>query len=62
MVKKLKIIRYLESFKMVARPNGANIFAYPDGDLKKFRAQFCVCVDQKIDGLDMFDTFAPVVA
>ena len=71
MVKELKSLRDLGSFKMVSRPSGANILEstwafkkkrYPDGALKKFKARFCVRGDQQIDGLDVFETFAPVVA
>ena len=35
---------------------------YPDELLKKFKAIFCVRGDQQVDGLDVFETFAPVVA
>ena len=70
MVKELKRLKDLGSFKMVARPRGANILAstwafrkkrYPDGLLKKFKARFCVRGDQQVDGVDVFETFAPVV-
>ena len=56
---------------MIARPRGANILAstwafkkerYPDGILKKFKARFCVRGDQRVEGVDVFETFAPVVA
>ena len=71
MVKELKILRDLGSLKMVARPRGANILTstwtlrkkvYPDGLLKKFKARFCVRGYQQVDGVDVFETFAPVVA
>ena len=71
MVKVLKSLRDLGSFKMVARPSGANILAstwtfrkkrYPDGALKKYKARFCVRGDQQTDGSDVFETFDPVVA
>ena len=71
MVKELKSLRDLGYFKMIARPRGANILAstwafrkkrYPDGLLKKFKARFCVRGDQQVDGVDVFETFAPVVA
>ena len=71
MVKELKRLRGLGSFKMVSRTSGANILAstwvshknrYPDGSLKKFTARFCVRGDQQTYGLDAFKTFAPVVA
>ena len=56
---------------MVARPRGANIIMstwafkkkmYPDGALKKFKVRIYVRGDQQIDGLDVFEIFAPVVA
>ena len=56
---------------MVARPRGANTLqstwdfkrkSYPDGNLKKYKARFCVRGDQQIEGIDMFDTYAPVVS
>ena len=71
MVKELKSLRDLESFKMVARLRGENILSstwafrkkrYPDGLLKKFKARFCVRGDQQVDGVDVFEIFAPVVA
>ena len=34
---------------------------FPDGVLKKFKARFCVG-GQHIEGLDVFETFDPVVA
>ena len=55
MIKELKSLRDLGSFKMVSRPRGANILAstwafkkkrFPDGALKKYKARFCVRGDQ----------------
>lgn len=52
-------------------PEGANILdstwvfkrkRAPDGTVKKLKARFCVRGDQQIEGVDFFDTFAPVVA
>ena len=69
-VKEIKSLRDLGSFKMVPRPRGEKILAstwafrkkiYPDGLLKKFKARFCVRGDQQVDGVDVFETFAPVV-
>ena len=71
MVKELKSLRDLGSFKMVPIPKGANVLAstwafkkkrYPDGLLTKFKAKFCVRGDQQVEGMDVFETFAPVVA
>jgi hypothetical protein len=52
-------------------PEGANILdstwvfrrkRYPDGKVRKLKARFCVRGDQQIEGVDFFDTYAPVVA
>jgi histone deacetylase 1/2 len=54
-----------------AVPEGANILdsvwafkrkRFPDGRVRKLKARFCVRGDQQIEGVDFFDTFAPVVA
>ena len=34
---------------------------YPDGLIKKFKARFCARGDQQIEGVDFFETYAPVV-
>jgi hypothetical protein len=34
---------------------------YSDGLIKKFKARFCVCGDQQLEGIDFFETYAPVV-
>ena len=71
MTKEVKILRDLRSFRMVSRPRGANVLAstwafkkkcFPDGALKKYKVRFCVRGDQQIEGLDVFETFEPVVA
>ena len=33
----------------------------PDLVIKKFKARFCACGDMQIEGVDYFETFAPVV-
>jgi hypothetical protein len=52
-------------------PPGANIipstWAFkikrtPEGEIKKFKARFCVRGDKQIEGVDYFDTYAPVVS
>ena len=52
-------------------PEGANILdltwafkrkRFPDGWVRKLKAQLCVRGDQQIEGVDFFDTYAPVVA
>ena len=34
---------------------------YSDGLIKKFKARFCACRDQQLEGIDFFETYAPVV-
>jgi hypothetical protein len=34
---------------------------YPDGDVRKLKAQFCARGDCQIEGVDFFETYAPVV-
>jgi Reverse transcriptase (RNA-dependent DNA polymerase) len=34
---------------------------FPDGSVRKLKARFCVRGDQQIEGVDFFDTYAPVV-
>jgi hypothetical protein len=34
---------------------------FPDGRVRKLKARFCVRGDRQIEGVDYFDTFAPVV-
>ena len=34
---------------------------YPDGTIRKFKGRFCVRGDKQIQGVDFFETYAPVV-
>ena len=34
---------------------------FPDGLVKKFKARFCARGDQQLEGVDYFETYAPVV-
>jgi len=35
---------------------------YPDGTVRKLKSRFCVRGDRQVEGVDFFDTFAPVVS
>jgi len=35
---------------------------YPDGRVRKLKARWCVRGDQQLEGIDFFDTYAPVVS
>ena len=37
------------------------IKSFPDGIIKKFKACLCACGDQKLEGINFFKTYAPVV-
>ena len=34
---------------------------YPGGLIQKFKAQFCARGNQQLEGIDFFETYAPVV-
>jgi hypothetical protein len=34
---------------------------FPDGSVTKFKAKFCACGDRQKEGIDFFETWAPVV-
>ena len=70
-VEELKPLRDLGSFKMVDRPRGGKILQSTwvfkrkrcqDGELKKYKARLCVHGDQKIDGVEVFQSCAPVLS
>ena len=66
----LETLEEMEAWDVVDRPEGANVIAsiwafkikrFPDGLIKKFKARFCARGDQQIEGIDFFETYAPVV-
>ena len=57
--------------KRTSVPEGANILPgtwvfrikrYPDGRFRKTKARFCVRGDKQVEGVDYFETYAPVVS
>jgi hypothetical protein len=60
----------IEAWQVVNREDEMNVInstwafkckRYPDGLIKKFKARFCACRDQQLEGIDFFETYAPVV-
>ena len=57
--------------KKTSLPRGANLLPstwvfkikrYPDGRLRKHKARFCCQGDKQIEGVDYFESYAPVVS
>ena len=73
MDKEVKALERMKTWKVVERsklPKSSNIIPgtwafrikkYPDGRLRKFKARFCVQGFRQRKGVDVFDTYAPVV-
>ena len=60
----------MEAWDVVERTDDVNVIGstwayklkrYPDGLIKKFKARFCARGDQQLEGIDFFETYAPVV-
>ena len=60
----------IEAWKVVDREDDMNIISStwafkgksnPDGLIKKFKARFCAQGDQQLEGIDFFETYAPIV-
>jgi hypothetical protein len=59
-----------DAWDFVARESWMNVLPstwafkckrFPDGRVRKLKARFCVRGDRQVEGVDFFDTFAPVV-
>jgi hypothetical protein len=74
MVKEMEQLESLNPWDVIPMsdvPEGANVLdstwafkrkRYPDGLVRKLKARWCVRGDQQIEGVNFFDTYAPVVA
>jgi hypothetical protein len=60
----------IEAWQVVDQKDDMNVISstwafkckrYHDGLFKKFKARFCARGDQQLEGIDFFETYAPVV-
>ena len=68
--KEIDTLEEMNAWGVVDRPEDMNILEgiwafklkrFPDGMIKKFKARYCVRGDQQLEGIDFFETYAPVV-
>ena len=66
----IETLESMNAWEVVDREDGMNVLQsiwafkikrYPDGLIKKFKARFCARGDQQLEGIDFFETYAPVV-
>lgn len=64
-------LEQMKAWVIVNRPKGKKVLPstwafkrkrYPDGSVRKLKARFCARGDLQVEGVDFFDTYAPVVA
>ena len=69
-VKELETLEDMDAWEVVDQTEDMNVIdsiwafklkRYPDGLIKKFKARFCARGDQQLEGVDFFETYAPVV-
>ena len=69
-ITELETLEGMDAWEIVDQTEDTNIIdstwafklkRYPDGLIKKFKARFCARGDQQIEGVDFFETYAPVV-
>jgi hypothetical protein len=66
----VETLERMDTWEVVERESWMNVLPttwafkckrYPDGTIRKFKARFCARGDRQIEGVDFFETFAPVV-
>lgn len=55
------LVRRMPGMKVLPMKWALKLKRYPDGLVKKFKARFCVRGDRQVEGIDYFETWAPVV-
>ncbi len=67
---KIFTLESIEAWQVVNREDEMNVISstwafkckrYPDSLIKKFKARFCALRDQQLEGIDFFETYAPIV-
>ena len=68
--KEIETLESMDAWEVVDREGHMNVIdaiwafklkRFPDGMVKKFKARFCARGDQQLEGIDFFETYAPVV-
>ena len=68
--KEIETLEEMEAWEVVDKTPDMNVIQsiwafrlkrFPDGMVKKFKARFCARGDQQLEGVDFFETYAPVV-
>ena len=60
-MKAYKILERTKTMHVLLSTWAVKCKRYPNGLIRKFKARFCVRGDKEIEGVDFFETFAPVV-
>ena len=65
------LVEMMDAWEVVDRQSWMNVLpstwafkckCFPDGLIKKLKARFCVREDKQLEGIDFFETLAPVVS
>lgn len=68
--KEIETLEGIDAWEVVEREDHMNVLPstwafkckrFPDGTIKKFKGRFCARGDKQIEGVDFFETYAPVV-
>jgi hypothetical protein len=69
-VQEIQTLESIDAWEVVDQSEAENVIdsiwafklkRFPDGMAKKFKARFCAQGDQQLEGIDFFETYAPVV-
>ena len=69
-IKEIETLESMDVWEVVDQTDDMNVIdsiwafkvkRFPDGLVKKFKARFCARGDQQLEGIDFFETYAPVV-